>query len=178
MPKFDVILRNWEGDQTTGKVRHVNVPDNEWKHAETLESKLETIFMFGQNDMQSQNKRSVSVGDVIKLEGNEYVVKNTGFGTEFTDIPAPIPFLGDEFPKIREGRDDLDFKDQDAVQTEKERFQKLESEEKGKELCLSHGCYNKAKHGSFCDEHWKSMPSDEGREEPNEPEGNIGQYPW
>jgi rRNA maturation endonuclease Nob1 len=56
--------------------------------------------MFGQNDMQPQNRRSVSVGDVIKLDNKEYVVKSAGFGEEFFDKPAPIPFLGDKFPRV------------------------------------------------------------------------------
>ena len=41
---------------------------------------LEQIFHFGQNDFQPQNHPSVSVGDVVELDGSAYhLVCGTGF---------------------------------------------------------------------------------------------------
>jgi hypothetical protein len=50
----------------------------------TTDQKLDHIFYYGQNDFQPvANDRSVSVGDIIRLEGKRYRVDAVGF----TEIP-------------------------------------------------------------------------------------------
>lgn len=63
-----------------GKIRDVEIPsDTVLWYLMTLPTKLETVFYYGQNDFQPQNIPSVSVGDVILLEDNEYKVESFGF---------------------------------------------------------------------------------------------------
>ena len=51
----------------------------------TTEQKLDHIFYYGQNDFQPvANHCSVSVGDIIRLEGKRYCVDAVGF----TEIPT------------------------------------------------------------------------------------------
>lgn len=52
----------------------------------TTDEKLDHIFYYGQNDFQpATNRRSVSVGDIIRLEGRRYRVDAVGFN----EIPEP-----------------------------------------------------------------------------------------
>jgi len=56
----------------------------------TTEQKLDHIFYYGQNDFQPvMNHRSVSVGDIIRLEGKRYRVDTVGF----TEIPESAPVI-------------------------------------------------------------------------------------
>lgn len=59
-----------------GEVRKVNVPDNS---LDGTDSDLETIFYYGQNDVQSLNHPSVSSGDVIRFRNRKIVVQMVGF---------------------------------------------------------------------------------------------------
>jgi hypothetical protein len=61
-----------------GEVRPINVPDKEW--VGTIEEKLERVFYWGQNDFQPLKFPSLSVGDVVKVEGRNFLVKTCGFG--------------------------------------------------------------------------------------------------
>ena len=50
-----------------------------WNNLDTHQ-KLDQIFYYGQNDFQPvPNHCSVSVGDIIRLEGKRYRVEATGF---------------------------------------------------------------------------------------------------
>jgi len=56
----------------------------------TTEQKLDHIFYYGQNDFQPvANHCSVSVGDIIRLEGKRYRVDAVGF----TEIPTLQPAI-------------------------------------------------------------------------------------
>jgi hypothetical protein len=57
-----------------GKVRPVELPDN-------VEVTLDNVFIFGQNNSENNhlNLPSVSVGDIIHLDSEKYVVKDFGF---------------------------------------------------------------------------------------------------
>ena len=72
-----------------GNIRHVIIPISEgigqasespyWNNLDTHQ-KLDQIFYYGQNDFQPvPNHCSVSVGDIIRLEGKRYRVEATGF---------------------------------------------------------------------------------------------------
>lgn len=55
-----------------GEIREVNVPDDEL-------ASLGNIFYWGQNDCQPQNLPSVSMGDVIELNGEYHRIEATCF---------------------------------------------------------------------------------------------------
>ena len=56
----------------------------------TTDQKLDYIFYHGQNDFQPvANQRSVSVGDMIRLEGKRHRVDAVGF----TEIPTLQPAI-------------------------------------------------------------------------------------
>lgn len=57
--------------------REVTVPDNEL--VQDTDHILERIFYYGQNDFQPQKVCSVSVGDVIELDGTYHMVCPVGF---------------------------------------------------------------------------------------------------
>ena len=60
--------------------RDVELADENWNDLSLIE-KLEQIFYYGQNDFQPREKcPSVSMGDVIDLEGQKYIVLALGFG--------------------------------------------------------------------------------------------------
>jgi hypothetical protein len=72
-----------------GKIRTVVIPEAEepgqatespyWRDL-TLPQRLDRVFYYGQNDWQPVRQRpSVSVGDVIRLDGNRYTVDPAGF---------------------------------------------------------------------------------------------------
>ncbi len=60
-----------------GEVREVEIPDEEFVGG-TLE-KLGKAFYYGQNDFQPKQHPSVSVGDVVQLDGGKYLVCMVGF---------------------------------------------------------------------------------------------------
>ena len=56
----------------------------------TTDQKLDHIFYYGQNDFQPvMNQRSVSVGDIIRLEGKRYRIDAVGF----TETPESAPAI-------------------------------------------------------------------------------------
>lgn len=60
-----------------GEVRRVDVPD---EHANMdIKHVLESVFYWGQNDSQPQDHPSVSVGDVIRCRGENWMVAGIGF---------------------------------------------------------------------------------------------------
>ena len=82
-----------------GRIRTVVIPvaegvgqSNEspfWRDL-TTDQKLDHIFYYGQNDFQPvPNQCSVSVGDIIRLEGRRYRVDAVGF-TEFPTLEPAI----------------------------------------------------------------------------------------
>lgn len=61
-----------------GEIREVNVPDKEITG--NINSDLERIFYWGQNDFQPvKNRCSVSVGDVVDYFGRYFVVRGSGW---------------------------------------------------------------------------------------------------
>lgn len=60
-----------------GLTRSVNVPDNQLDGVVLHD--LSLIWSYGQNEMQNQNERSVSVGDVINYKGERYLIEAIGF---------------------------------------------------------------------------------------------------
>ena len=58
------------------KIRRVTIPEESGR---SILEQLEDIFHFGQNDFQPQQLYSVSVGDVIELDGQYYLVAMVGF---------------------------------------------------------------------------------------------------
>ena len=82
-----------------GEIRTVVIPVAEgvgqtttspfWRDLAT-DQKLDHIFYYGQNDFQPvANHRSVSVGDIIRLEGRGYRVDTVGFA----EIPESVPAI-------------------------------------------------------------------------------------
>ena len=72
-----------------GKIREVDVKD--WDDGASVEAKLERVFFGGQNDFQPKECPSVSVGDVVLLNGDEYRVDTVGFvrihtGTQYANL--------------------------------------------------------------------------------------------
>jgi hypothetical protein len=71
------------------KIRPVQIPESETvrsarlagadSQAGQIQAILNNVFRFGQNDAQPLPFRSVSVGDVISLEGCLFIVENVGF---------------------------------------------------------------------------------------------------
>jgi hypothetical protein len=61
-----------------GKIRYVHVPVGEIKGRNYVED-LNVIFKYGQNDIQPKASPSVSMGDVIRLRGERYLVLAFGF---------------------------------------------------------------------------------------------------
>lgn len=60
-----------------GQIRQVEVPDNEL--TSDMQSNLELIFHYGQNDFQERPFPSVSVGDVVHYYDEKYIVSGIGF---------------------------------------------------------------------------------------------------
>ncbi len=58
-----------------GDVRQVEIPDN----VEGTENILDSVFHYGQNENQPRNVPSVSVGDVICLNGEYHRMAALGF---------------------------------------------------------------------------------------------------
>lgn len=75
---FSVMVRLEAFEGNNPKVRIVDIPWSEWA-GYGLVHKLEKVFYYGQNDFQPKPIRSVSVGDVILLDGEEYRVDPFGF---------------------------------------------------------------------------------------------------
>jgi hypothetical protein len=67
-----------------GKTSIVDVPDAEWTALPDNRAKLEQIFYYGQNDFQPKAAPSVSVGDVVRLNGKLFRCENVGWA----EIPA------------------------------------------------------------------------------------------
>jgi hypothetical protein len=61
-----------------GRIREVEV-DEQLMAPNDLDQNLEKVFYFGQNDFQPRNLPSVSVGDVIRMNGKRFGVAMFGF---------------------------------------------------------------------------------------------------
>lgn len=60
-----------------GEIRQVDIPDE--KVSDDVDAMLELAFHYGQNDFQPKNHPSVSVGDVVRYNGERYKVEMIGF---------------------------------------------------------------------------------------------------
>jgi hypothetical protein len=70
------------------KVRNVQVPNVlkiDDRDLSIVERVLELVFHYGQNEVQSQQLPSVSVGDVIDYLAKHYIVEPAGFRAISTD---------------------------------------------------------------------------------------------
>ena len=74
----EVELRAFRNDDGS-ELRSVEVPDSEIKLDSTVTDILERVYYFGQNDFQSKQQRSVSMGDVVRLYGKRWEVDMFGF---------------------------------------------------------------------------------------------------
>jgi hypothetical protein len=63
-----------------GAIRPVDVPMDEFL-AEDEAGQLELVFKYGQNDFQPKQFCSVSVGDVVRLNGRRFRVGGMGWET-------------------------------------------------------------------------------------------------
>jgi len=74
-----------------GEIREVQVPNRQYEEAKEHEGAvLDLIYTYGQNDFQPHpTLPSVSVGDVIRLNGKKYRVRNIGFDIVPDDYNAP-----------------------------------------------------------------------------------------
>ena len=61
-----------------GAIRIVRVPKHEIGNVSYIED-LNAIWYWGQNDHQPQKTPSVSMGDVIRLRGERYLILAMGF---------------------------------------------------------------------------------------------------
>jgi hypothetical protein len=61
-----------------GELRTVEVPYSAM-HGQDEATIRELVFHFGQNDVQPQQHPSVSVGDVLRMYGQRWIVKPAGF---------------------------------------------------------------------------------------------------
>lgn len=63
-----------------GEVREVNVPDSELPVEYRIDTLLDKVFHYGQNDFQPvANRCSVSMGDVVELGCQLWLVAPLGF---------------------------------------------------------------------------------------------------
>lgn len=68
-----------------GEIRIVDVPRNRLVIEDILENRvsideaLQIVWVFGQNDKQPKQHPSLSVGDVIRLNGERYRIEPIGF---------------------------------------------------------------------------------------------------
>ncbi len=75
MKKIQVEMTAFEGN---GIFREVTIPDEESN--KTGDDLLEAVFKYGQNDFQFGGGRvSVSMADVIHLDGEKWLILGTGF---------------------------------------------------------------------------------------------------
>lgn len=68
-----------------GTIREVDIPDDEYNPNKPVFTRLDQVFHWGQNDFQPiAGKCSVSVGDVIQMDGHKFRVDSASFH-QFTD---------------------------------------------------------------------------------------------
>lgn len=94
---FEVEMHKFHG----GAIRRVDVPADEVRGADD-DQILELVFRYGQNDFQPKQMSSVSVGDVVRLNGKRYRVEPMGFATLRTNPANVIP--GWNCTDIRNGK--------------------------------------------------------------------------
>jgi hypothetical protein len=81
-----------------GAIRTVSIPN--WDETKSVESKLESVFHYGQNEIQPKRSPSVSVGDVIELDGKLHLVCGAGF-REMSEAEYDQYAALDDMEKIR-----------------------------------------------------------------------------
>jgi hypothetical protein len=98
---FNVELRAF----LKGQLRVVTVPGKDLDRAIGRDQILDLIFKYGQNDFQPQQQPSVSMGDVIRFEGDRYLILSVGFRKlkpgEFVNTQ---PQLSDVLPTNRKAK--------------------------------------------------------------------------
>jgi len=77
MKTFEVEKWMHEDDPMWGTIREVDVPEAELDGE--LLNDLGRIWHWGQNDFQPKENYSLSVGDVIRYEGERYLICSMGF---------------------------------------------------------------------------------------------------
>lgn len=93
MTTIPVHMYAFSEDKST--VRHVVLPKNVNIDAvgDECDKILDEVFYFGQNDFQTQDCYSVSVGDVIQLGNRYFMVAGIGFmemgKEEFDSLEVP-----------------------------------------------------------------------------------------
>lgn len=60
-----------------GEIRMVEVSDDLW--TDDVQKNLDLVFQYGQNDFQPKNHPSVSVGDIVELDNQFYLIRPIGF---------------------------------------------------------------------------------------------------
>ncbi len=86
MPVIKVRMETFHGE-----IREVEVPDNDAYMSAPftevdVDEALRIIFHYGQNDIQSRDMPSISVGDVILFDDNEYRVEVANEFEEFKKL--------------------------------------------------------------------------------------------
>jgi len=86
-----------------GTIRKVDIPYEQGDQAE-VEDYLEETFKYGQNDFQPQPMTSVSVGDVIQLGCEYWIVAPMGFKKiteeQFDELPGFLTKCQDIYSKL------------------------------------------------------------------------------
>jgi hypothetical protein len=91
---FEVEIRD-RLDPTHAVIRMVDVPADEMAQATSVPATLDLVFRYGQNDFQPKRMPSVSVGDVIRYEGQRWRVEPIGFNRE-DGGPTTVEFHGQQ----------------------------------------------------------------------------------
>lgn len=77
--EFKVHMTAFTGSKgNPHETRTVRIKDPRFPNL-SLFQKLEMVYTNGQNDSQRQNVPSVSVGDIIEMDGELHMVDRTGF---------------------------------------------------------------------------------------------------
>ena len=76
MPQYTVRMLAYGAP---GETRTVDVPDAEVPPGTPDEDILERVFYYGQNDFQPKPHPSVSMGDVIELGDDFWMIRAIGF---------------------------------------------------------------------------------------------------
>jgi len=77
MATFEAEMEAFRQKGEDLKIRKIDVPDKDLTGNSNVD--LETIFYWGQNDVQSRECPSLSVGDVIHYKEKRFVVTGVGF---------------------------------------------------------------------------------------------------
>ena len=77
--KIEVELTLYRRIHPDKGIRVVEVQSDDLERRESLSSQLDLIFIEGQNDFHPQDRPSVSMGDIIRFDGDRYLILAVGF---------------------------------------------------------------------------------------------------